>query len=251
MNFATFDMEVFNDPEPVDWNPTELGIACAGIKTNDDPKVQLFYHPDYLRMSQADAATILFALETYVRNNYQIVTVNGAKFDFRVLAEETNQHERCARLAADHIDLTAACLCKYGWTIGLETLAIGAGHPGKTKSLKTRDGRIIDEMSGALVPELWPVDPEACLTYQIGDCDATLAIVEAGERTGRVRWRSASGKSYFLDVAHGWPTVRQAMAWTAPDTSWMTNPAHRLDLVDWINEALPKDEQIFVRGAMV
>lgn len=247
MKYVAFDLEIYKEvPEgapPLDYLP--LGIACASIKTTKHPQVQLFFNDDYTWMSRAGCAAILFALETYVRNGFEIVTVNGAGFDFRVLAEETGQHERCARLAAGHIDFMAICLCQYGWRVGLDTLAKGAGHAGKLDEIVLKND-IIRNIDGMKVPAIWKADPEAVLGYQAQDADATLAIATAAKRRGEIRWSSNSGNPYSLPLGKlkAIPNLRHCMEWPFPDTSWMDNPPQRSDIISWINDALPDDEKI-------
>ena len=64
-------------------------------------------------------------------DGFTIVTVNGAGFDFAVLAEESGMVAECADLAINHhCDMMLISVCKLGWPVGLEALAIGAGGRG-------------------------------------------------------------------------------------------------------------------------
>jgi hypothetical protein len=184
-------------------------------------------------------------------SDYEIVTWNGLKFDFAILAEEGSQPEKCAVMALDHIDIAFQMLCEKGFMIGLETAAEGLGLEGKTKGVH-----------GATAPVMWQKDRESqdkVLEYVGQDAKLNVDIYEAIMEKGHLPWTSkrgrlnywrpnvvviASGKGhldghtvsgFYLteEMETRLLTVKEALKTPLPDTGWMTEPITRRSCYEW------------------
>ena len=230
MKLASFDLEIAKAVEGHDWRVQRpLGISCAAVAdTVDGQSVQYrMMSDDAPAMSAERCRWIVDVLRNYADNGFTIVTVNGAGFDFSVLAEESGMAAECADLMLHHhCDLMMMSVCKLGWRVGLEALATSAGVKGKLHNVALRDGRIIDNMSGAMAPQLWAEgEHEAVLAYLKDDVRATLETAVNAVLCGHLGWYSIRGKWWQVALKYGrLPTVAECLAWPRPDTSWMSDP---------------------------
>ena len=128
-----------------DWQAQQrpLGISCAAVMTSQ-PHIThgdtctWHTHKDFVgdippaSMSAEHCRSMVRGLMGPLADGFTIVTVNGAGFDFAVLAEESGMVAECADLAINHhCDMMLISVCKLGWPVGLEAPAIGAGVKGK------------------------------------------------------------------------------------------------------------------------
>lgn len=236
--FAGFDLEIFYDvdPDQEDWAGQDVGIACAAIWYSDLKAVQLFESRDE-PMSRADCREIVKALQSAINNGYTVVAVNGASFDFRILARYSGMTKECADVTLKHVDFCYSCICKYGWRLGLDRVAKGAHVKSKLKSVKLNDGTVKKDMSGAEAPSMWRAGEfDAVVEYLYQDVRATAEAAVMSLRKGMVTWRSDSGKSYSLDFTYPEQlSVQNCMKWRLPDNGWMSNPINRGDSTAWFD----------------
>jgi hypothetical protein len=163
-------------------------------------------------------------LEQALSIGYTLVTWNGAAFDFPVVADESGLVERTARLAAGHVDMIFHAVCTLGHYISLQKAAEGMGLPGKTEG-----------MSGILAPKMWAEGHhQAVIDYCTQDVRTTVALAEAAERAGHLRWITQRGTPKRFPLKDGWLAVRDAVRLPLPDTSWMSSPPSRQALLDWM-----------------
>ncbi len=166
--------------------------------------------------------------------NIQIVTWNGAAFDFFVLAHETGMFAECGDLALGHVDLMAAVTFSKGYFLGLDKALAGAGLEGKVKNMRLTDGSVLTHMSGAQAPALWKAgEQDTVIEYLKGDVAQLLALASAVEETRTIRWNSNRGKPQSVRIKKQ-HTVKDCFQIPEPDTSWMSNPPLRSSFVDWI-----------------
>jgi hypothetical protein len=223
--YLAFDIEtatIIPEDEP-DWNSHRpLGIACAATMLADTDEMVLWHAGD--RMSQQDAAALVYYLTTQVEQGYTILTWNGLGFDFDILAEESGLLAECKSLAASHIDMMFHILCRLGYGVKLDGAAKGMGLAGKTEG-----------MSGAMAPVLWAEGKrEEVLQYVAQDVRTTAQVATACEATGQFRWIARSGKLRSMALPEGWLTVDKAEQLPEPDTSWMADPWPRSKFTAWM-----------------
>ncbi len=132
MKIAAFDIETGNSGEGAGLDPrNHLGILCAALLPYGQSTPRLWFGggelPPAPKLGRDEAVALLEALEECVEQGYYIVTWNGLGFDFHVLAVETGEHARCARLAMDHVDLMFLFVSVEGHPISLATAAEACG----------------------------------------------------------------------------------------------------------------------------
>ena len=61
-----------------------------------------------------------------------------------------------------------------------------------------------------------------------------MQIALLAEQRRRFQWITRKGTKSTLALARGWLTVREALNLPEPDTSWMSQPLKRRDLMSWL-----------------
>lgn len=234
--FLAFDIETHKitpkDANPLDYRP--LGIACAATVKSDERKPIAWYNdimygnpeptPDAMNVETSECL-----LDYLIRNaddGYTIVTWNG-NFDFVVLYDSTGGNHACKGLAESHIDPMFQVFCIKGFPLGLDKAAHGMGLKGK-----------LEDVSGALAPELWQGDLEdrlKVLEYVKQDALTTLELAEKINNYGYISWMSSRGYPISVQIP-ALCTVKEARYIAEPDTSWMDNPKKREDFYSWTRD---------------
>lgn len=163
---ATFDPS--EDDGPVAWYEMDA---------EGKPKAQC--SPAYLRV-------LLGYLRAKISEGYTLLTWNGLKFDFRLLAEETGEGLSCSLLAASdkHIDMMYHYFCVTGYPVAMQAVAEGMDVPGKK--------RYID---GKKVPTLWKQGHyDDVIEYAKQDAQTIVDIYNAlTEKGGKLHWYTNRG----------------------------------------------------------
>jgi hypothetical protein len=243
MSYLAFDMEIAKPvPDGADLLAHRPGIACAALAREGEPQALVMFDPDETpdlfnpatkTMAQAGATGVLLALEEAVRRGDTIVTWNGAGFDFRLLADETGRHADCARLALGSLDMMFQVLCDRGHPLALDSALRGAGLPSKVDRVTLRNGEVV-HIDGADAPRYWQAgEYAAVMEYCAADAERTLALAVSCQRSRRLSWISQKGRANDMYLRSGWLTVEQCLALPLPDTSWMTRPMSRGDVLAW------------------
>ncbi len=234
-NFASFDLEIAQliPDNNTDWQKLgPLGITCAAVALDGKPDPVIWQGVP--RMSRPDCLEMLTTLQEYHSQGYTLLTWNGCKFDFRVLAEETGEWEACARLAADHVDMMVMVTFRQGHYLSLDAALKGAGLAGKAKQVRLSNGQILDKMDGSLAPRLWAEgETQAVVKYLVEDVRQPLLLAHEIEKQGAVRWLSKRGlwKEAPFERLY---SVRECFNFPLPDTSWMTSSPRREEFVQWM-----------------
>lgn len=236
MKLASFDIEIATPiPENCkDWRTLgPLGISCAAIAFNDTSNIEIWQNP--ARLTQQEAKNLVYYMKDLEKNGYTIITWNGCKFDFAVLAIESNLLEECARIAINHVDLMMLVTFQKGYYLKLDKALQGARLQGKLKKVTLSDGSIITNMDGALAPTLWSQgEYDAVLAYLKQDVVMTLKLAEFVQRTKTIQWISNNGTRQSVYVNRLF-TVKECFQFPEPDTSWMTTPPpSRDDFIRWM-----------------
>lgn len=239
--FISFDIET--DKLPDDMNTFRSGadpipglqIVCAGTTKviEGHQNTQLWWGEGYRggstgehlrRMTKEGATAIVDFLYHNFQLGHRIVTVNGAGFDFPILAYQSGEHAKCREMALNHTDLCFIVVAKKAHRLGLDAIAKGYGHSGKTEG-----------MDGALAAELWEAgEYKRVLNYQADDAVLTFDCAISLAQSGEIRWNSKTGKPNLIDV-HGFPTVLECLQWPDPEIpKWMTTPTRKEDAIKWL-----------------
>jgi hypothetical protein len=247
MAFIAFDVEI---AKPVPDGPDILvhrpGIACAALAREGGEPASILFDPSASpelfdaksrTMSRDGAMLILAALEEAAGRGDTLVTWNGAGFDFRLLADETGRHADCARLAMASVDMMFQVLCERGHPLSLDAALKGAGLPPKMDQVTLRSGEAV-HISGVEAPQHWQAGEYAAVAaYCAADAERTVALAAACQRSRRLAWISQKGRPNEIYLRTGWLTVEQCLALPLPDTSWMTRPMRREDVIAWTKQA--------------
>ena len=247
MAFVAFDVEI---AKPVPDGPDILvhrpGIACAAIAREGDERASILFDPDVSpemfdpaakTMTREGALRILGALEEAAGRGDRVVTWNGAGFDFRLLADETGRHTDCVRLVMKSVDMMFQVLCDRGHPLSLDAALKGAGLPPKVDQVTLRSGAPV-HINGAEAPQYWQAgEYGAVMAYCAADAERTAALAVACRQSRRLAWTSQKGKPNQIYLRSGWLTVEQCLALPLPDTSWMTRPMTRDDVLAWTKPA--------------
>ena len=239
MKLAAFDLEIAKEipAGASDWGRYEpLGVSCAAVAFSDNQKVRFWQGTP--QMTRDECQALVRDLYAYVRDGYTLLTWNGCKFDFNVLAQESGLYDMCAEMAMDHVDLMLMVTFSKGHYLSLQAALDGAGLEGKLKSVTLKDGKSISDMDGAKAPSLWAAGEwEAVLAYLKEDVVQLQELAEFIQRRGMLRWTSRSGRPQNLPVSR-LLTVRECFKIPEPDMSWARNPPTRGEFVSWMPPAV-------------
>jgi hypothetical protein len=231
---AAFDLETAKIiPLNVwDWKSGGLlGISCAALALTDQVAPRSWHGIPQLTREECQA--VVRELERLVSDGYTIITWNGCKFDFAVLAQESGLVAECARLARDHVDLMLMVTFRKGWLLSLQKALDGAKLRGKLKMVTLSTGKVIYNMDGAMAPKLWKDgEHQAVLDYLYEDVKQLLELAAVVEKQKRIHWISSTGKPQTVEI-HRLQTVQECLQIPEPDVSWMRDPPKRGDFVDW------------------
>jgi len=209
----------------LDIETSVVGITCAATLTSDTGELNHWYTPangalPADQMGRVDALRLLKYLAAMVVNGYTILTWNGLKFDFRVLAEGSGMFDGCKELALGcHVDMMFQIVCLRGHRLGLDVAAKGMGLPGK-----------LEGMDGDEAAQLWAEgERETVLDYVAQDVRTTMELGRTCEKLGFLKWTSRGGNQVKMPLS-SWLTVSEALslperAKRSEHTMWLA--AHR------------------------
>jgi hypothetical protein len=234
-----FDIEIAKEIPTFapDWQVYEpLGISCLALALSGEGLV--IFRQGKPQMDAHACREVVAELQDYVDHGYSIITWNGCKFDFNVLAQESGMVEECVQLALDHIDLMMMVTFMKGHYLSLQAALNGSGLGGKLKSVTLSDGTILKNMDGAKAPGMWAKgEYEAVLAYLKEDVLQLLALAEMTVKTKSLRWLSRSGNRQKIPV-HRLLKARECFKLPEPDVSWQHNPPRRSDFVSWMPQEI-------------
>jgi len=247
MAFVAFDVEIATPvPDGPDILSHRPGIACAALAREEEGAAAILFDPSASpelfdmrsrTMTRDGALRILAALEEAVGRGDTLVTWNGAGFDFRLLADETGRHADCVRLTVGSVDMMFQVLCERGHPLSLDAALKGAGLPPKMEQVVLRSGVPV-HISGIEAPQYWQAGEYAAVAaYCAADAERTAALAAFCQRSRRLAWTSQKGRLNEIHLRTGWLTVEQCLALPLPDTSWMTKPMRREDVLAWTRPA--------------
>ena len=249
MAFVAFDVEI---AKPVPDGPDILvhrpGIACAAIAREGEERASILFDPAESpelfdpatkALTRDGSLRILAALEAAAGRGDTLVTWNGAGFDFRLLADETGRHAECVRLVMASVDMMFQVLCDRGHPLSLDAALKGAGLPPKMAEVTLRGGTRVS-ITGAEAPVYWQAgEYTAVADYCAADAERTAALAAACQKSRQLAWVSQKGRPNQVYLRSGWLTVEQCLSLPLPDTSWMTKPMRREDVLAWTAPTRP------------
>ena len=228
-SFVAFDLETAKIlPPQVDdlLAHRPLGIACAAAVASGEAELLTWHgvqdgRPS-ARMSRAEVCSMIEQLKSLVDEGHTLLTWNGLRFDFDVLAEESGLPNECAELALGHVDMMFHAVCQLGHRLSLGKAAEGLG-------LGEKMGSASD------APAMWADGRyDEVLRYNVQDARLTLAVAEESQRRGELVWITGRGQPRSMPLSRGWLCVRDALEIPLPDTSWMNDPPLRADFTEWL-----------------
>ena len=232
--FVTFDLEIYKDLDPA--NPVYLdqGISCAAIAwRNYEGTIctQVWQSPAGCAMGAPDVYKMLATLEDIGR---PVVTWNGCSFDFRVLAIESVELDRCRALTRQSHDPMFELLCRVGYPLALNTACVGMGTSPKVHEVILKSGETLTKMEGSQAPALYRAgEVDAVVEYLKGDVISLLELTEQVYKTHCLQWISKKGRPMFQPMEL--LTVEQCLKLPLPDTSWMKEPMTRSKFAGWLD----------------
>lgn len=240
MKLASFDIELATPlPKNNRDNIDDVEISCAAIALEDQDEITVYAGDPVLSADQSNA--LVNELAKLESEGYGIVSWNGCSFDFPVLANGSKALEACSKLALTHYDLMLLVTFQKGWYLGLDKALAGAGLDGKLKEVSLSDGTVLDNMVGAMAPELWSKgEREAVIEYLRQDVRQQLELGKWVAEHNKICWTSNRGNPWSLDVSKLY-SVQECFDFPFPDVSWMDNPPQRADFVNWMPLELRPD----------
>lgn len=234
MKLVAFDLETAKlIPSNVqEWKALgPLGISCAALAFSDRDNPRCWY--GLPQLSPEECQSLVRELERLASKGYTIITWNGCKFDFNVLAQESGLVAECAQLARNHVDLMLMVTFTKGWLLSLQKALEGSGLKGKLKVVTLSSGEVIHDMDGAIAPQLWADgEVQAVLDYLQEDVKQLLELATVVARRKRLEWVSTKGSLQSV-VFKRLLTVQECLLIPEPDVTWMSNPPKRHDFVGW------------------
>lgn len=228
-----FDIEIAT-PFPEDgshWSSVgALGVSCASVVAEDGSGMLWYSAPGAPSMTQNAVKQMLSYITYLIKAGHQIITFNGAGFDWRMLGYEIGDFSLVSKLARVSYDPCYAMLKMRGFPVGLAATCAGMGLEGK---LADMDGKTaVDKWSDYLMrPKI--------MEYNIQDSRVTMQLGQILRERGVLRWvtqadRIAEQDLPFLPTSH-------YMTLPMPDQSWMRpkpgfeRPPQEEDFVGWIS----------------
>jgi hypothetical protein len=233
MKLASFDIELATPlPENNRDKINDAEISCAAIALEGQDAISIYAGDPVLSAVQSNE--LVNDLRNLESEGYRIVTWNGCGFDFPILANHSEALEPCSRLALSHHDLMLLITFQKGWYLALDKALGGAGLQGKLKEVSLSNGTILDNMDGAMAPELWlKGERKAVIEYLKQDVRQQLELGKWVEKNQKICWTSNSGNPWSLPVPKLY-SVKECFDFPLPDVSWMDNPPQRADFVNWM-----------------
>jgi len=229
--FVSFDLEIAKQLPSQEQNLLKhrpLGITCAATAESGCQQARTWFSREAdgnpsSQMSRTDSIALVQYLLERVEAGDSIVTWNGVKFDFIVLADESGLDDECRALARAHIDMMFHFFCIKGFPVSLEKTAIGMNVTPKSKVI-----------SGAMAPQLWAEGKcDEILEYVSQDAMTTLQLAEACDKKHKLSWITGKGTKSTAFLKGGLLPVEKAMKLPSPDTPWMDSPIRRTSFTDW------------------
>ncbi len=240
MKLASFDIELAT-PLPEDHRDqiSEMEISCAAVALEDQDEIQVYAGDPVLTVEQSNE--LVGDLCRWQSEGYGIVTWNGCGFDFPILANNSEAVEECSRLALSHFDLMLLITFQKGWYLSLNKALSGAELEGKLKEVRLSDGSVLDNMDGAMAPELWSKgERNAVIEYLKQDVRQQLELAQWVAEHKKICWTSNSGNPWSLPIPRLY-SVEECFDFPLPDVSWMDNPPQRPDFISWMPSELRPD----------
>lgn len=236
--FAAFDIETTGLPDKD--NPDDsVGITCAALYLETGacqvfkPTRAMKGTPYPARMNAGDCQILARALCSFADHGWDIISWNGLKFDFRILAagcQNQEWHRRIADLALSHIDMMFAFYCANGWYLKLVKATQAMGLGGKTEGV-----------DGAKAVELWQgslEDQELVAKYVAQDARITGQLYQRALQERRLSWINSKGgvSSWYLPDGI-MPDVQESLRLPLP--TWTKRKlTPREDFFAWTNKVL-------------
>jgi len=236
--FVAFDLEIatiFLEDNPTLDPEVGLGISCAATLTSEGELLTWHNAEMGARMTPEEVCALVYHLKDCRAKGLQIVTWNGLKFDFHVLAVESGLREICARMAWTHVDLMFAVHCIKGYPLSLDAASKACGSQKGVEGLT----------HGRYAPYYWERGQyQLALDYVSQDTRATAAVADTVQNRWGFIWLSQRGNPtrFFvpeeLRPEKGFVglTPEHCIEWVLPDQHWMDAPLSRDHFYKWLKE---------------
>lgn len=247
MKIASFDLESAQTiPDVVQYEDqhfVDLGITCAAVALcdcssddwSDTDNVVFWHSSDINRLDKADCCEIVHDCMALVKEGYTFLTWNGAGFDFKLLAVQSGMFKECAEIAYwHHIDMMLYPVFIKGHYLGLQKCLDGIGREGKLTVTTLNDGTVIENMKGAVAPDMWAKGEfNAVLEYLNYDVCEPLALLQHMHNKKRIQWISAAGNPQSLNVER-LMKVYEMYEYFPDHANWEKFNINKFQFINWM-----------------
>lgn len=221
-------MIIYFDVETTGFPPNGR-ITCVVTVANDRPKVWASPGKDgeFVEMSEEAVRELVVFFEEEGDMGRQVVSYNGASFDFQMLWLQTTDvdvRKRIEVLAQNHFDLHLACILARGHRIKLDSLATASLGQAKTAS-------------GASAIDMWKnKDYQNLFEYCTKDVQLLRNLHEIALNDSKLTFESRKGNLFDFDVKEFVGLGADAMSKLPPKKeAWMDDNANLVKVFDWIS----------------
>ncbi len=233
MGLLSFDIELsdifeLGGHEDIEkYAPFHISVAATAVYDGEE---RLWYSEDEggrpaLNLTPQRAHELLEYLDGMQQKEIMVCAWNGLGFDLKWIGHQADDMALAARIALKSYDPMFQFFNQSGFPVALARVAQSMGIPQEKL------------MGGADAPKEWHAgNYQKVMDYCLGDCQMTNLIILAIQKTGKVQWLTARGKTGSKPMPR-LKTVEEVIRDPEPDQSWMDSPMPKVKFYQWIQDA--------------
>ena len=239
MKYLALDLETAESVPMSHWQKfLPIPVACVAIYDSATGECSVDWEKDVTlnhHLTSTSAVLIFERLIGALDVGYQVVTWNGANFDFRVLyslCDGEISQDVVRQVVMRSTDPAFSMHATFGYHCGLQAACEGMGVEGKLED---------ENVSGAQAPLAWSKgEHDLVLKYVRQDARITGTLYANILKRGFMNWitKSKRVKSWMPNPngrATRLPTVQESLELPEPDdTTWITNYRPVSSFVEWV-----------------
>ena len=221
-------MKIYFDVESTGFPPMGR-ITCVVTVANGRSKVWASPDKDggYAEMNEDTVRELVEFFEGDGDMGRDVISYNGASFDFRMLWLQTSDadiRKRVEILALNHFDLHLACILARGHRIKLDSLATASLGQAKTAS-------------GASAIDMWSnKEYDKLFEYCTKDVELLRDLHELALNDSKLTFESRKGNLFDFDLKEFVGLGAEAMSKLPPKKEdWMDDNSTLVQVFDWIS----------------